>query len=244
MQPEQLPLLTILIPVFNEERFIYQVLQHVAGASLPGLRRELVVVNDCSTDGTSNEVRRFQADHPGLAVTLLEHPVNRGKGGAVQTGLQQAAGEFVLIQDADFEYDPHDYPDLLRPLVRGVADVVYGSRFIGSKPHRVLFFYHYMANRMLTVLSNWFTNLNLTDMETGYKAFRTEIVRPIRLYEQRFGFEPEITAKVSRVPKVRIYEVGISYYGRTYEEGKKINWKDGVKAIYYIIKYNSWARRG
>ncbi|TCJ12412.1 glycosyltransferase family 2 protein [Flaviaesturariibacter flavus] len=240
---DQLPLLSIIVPVFNEHRYIYEVLLRVCSTEVPGVRRELVVVDDCSTDGTAGEVQRFIDEHPDYSVRLFRHSQNQGKGGAVQTAIAEVKGGFVLIQDADFEYDPCDYTDLVGPLLRGVADVVYGSRFIGSKPHRVLFFYHYMANRFLTMLSNWFTNLNLTDMETGYKAFRTEIVRPLRLFEKRFGFEPEITAKMSRVRGVRIYEVGISYYGRTYEEGKKINWKDGVKAIYYVIKYNTWARR-
>ncbi|RYY40960.1 MAG: glycosyltransferase family 2 protein [Chitinophagaceae bacterium] len=244
MQPEvSLPLLSVIVPVFNEQQYIFEVLRRVCLTDVPGVSRELVVVDDASTDNTALEVERFISAHPQFDVRLYRHQNNLGKGGAVQTAIAQVRGEWLLIQDADFEYDPADYPDLVTPLVKGQADVVYGSRFIGSKPHRVLFFYHFMANRFLTTLSNWFTNLNLTDMETGYKAFRTEIVKPLRLYEKRFGFEPEITAKMSRVPKVRIYEVGIAYHGRTYEEGKKINWKDGVKAIYYVIKYNTWARR-
>ncbi|TCZ67350.1 glycosyltransferase family 2 protein [Flaviaesturariibacter aridisoli] len=243
MPAETLPLLSVVLPVFNEQNYIYEVLSRVCRADVPGVTRELVVVDDASTDGTAAEVERFISDHPGYEVRFSRHAQNQGKGGAVQTAIGVARGDFLLIQDADFEYDPSDYPDLVGPLVKGQADVVYGSRFIGSKPHRVLFFYHYMANRFLTTLSNWFTNLNLTDMETGYKAFRIDVLRPLRLYEKRFGFEPEITAKMSRVPRVRIYEVGIAYHGRTYEEGKKINWKDGVKAIWYVLKYNTWARR-
>jgi glycosyltransferase involved in cell wall biosynthesis len=229
--------LTVIIPAFNEERFIKQVLFQVANAETLSLQKEILVVDDCSSDNTALLVREFINENPTVSTRLVSHSVNQGKGGAVHTGFQHASGDFVLIQDADLEYDPADYNDLLGPLVKGVADVVYGSRFIGSKPHRVLFFYHYTANRFLTFLSNLFTNLNLTDMETGYKAFRTEVVRNINLKEKSFGFEPEITSKVAKIKGIRIYEVGISYYGRTYEEGKKITWKDGIKAVYYIIKY-------
>jgi glycosyltransferase involved in cell wall biosynthesis len=234
--------LSILIPVYNEERFIYTVLERVASTELPGFEREIIVVNDGSKDNTVQEVKRFMSDRPELNVRLILHEHNQGKGASVHSGFRVATGMFTLIQDADFEYHPEDYTDLLKPMALGMADVVYGSRFTGSKPHRVLYFYHYMANRLLTLLSNWFTNLNLTDMETGYKVFRTDLVRPLRLMEKRFGFEPEITAKVSRIPNVRIYEVGVSYYGRTYVEGKKINWRDGVKAIWYVIKYNTFSR--
>jgi glycosyltransferase involved in cell wall biosynthesis len=229
--------LSVIIPAFNEERFIKEILIKVANAEACNLEKEILVIDDCSQDNTALLVREFISENPAVFTRLIVHSVNQGKGAAVQTGFHEASGEFVLIQDADLEYDPNDYNDLLGPLVNGVADVVYGSRFIGSKPHRVLFFYHYTANRFLTFLSNLFTNLNLTDMETGYKALRTEIARNIRLKEKSFGFEPEITSKVARIKGIRIYEVGISYYGRTYEEGKKITWKDGMKAIYYIIKY-------
>jgi glycosyltransferase involved in cell wall biosynthesis len=232
---------SIIIPAFNEERFIKEVLAKVIHADTCGLEKEVLVINDCSTDNTMLRVQEFISEHSFGNVQVFSHEVNKGKGAAVQTGIEKATGEFLLIQDADFEYDPADYKDLLTPLVGGVADVVYGSRFIGSKPHRVLFFYHYTANRFLTFLSNLFTNLNLTDMETGYKAFRTALIKNISLKEKSFGFEPEITIKMARIKGIRIYEVGISYYGRTYEEGKKINWKDGVKAVFCIFKYG-WGK--
>lgn len=238
-----LPKLSVVIPAFNEERFIKKVLEKVASTELKGLDKEIIVVDDCSKDTTAAEVASFITENPTISVRLVRHAINQGKGAAVKTGFTEATGDFVVVQDADFEYDPNDYELLITPLLNGAADAVYGSRFIGSKPHRVLFFYHYIANKFLTFLSNVFTNLNLTDMETGYKAFRTSVIRQIDLKEKSFGFEPEITAKVSRIKGIRIYEVGISYYGRTYEEGKKINWTDGVKAMYYIIKYNTWARK-
>ena len=231
--------LSILIPVYNEEQLILSLLQRVAEVALPGIEKEIIVIDDASTDGTVQRVQAFAQQQP---VLLVRHEANRGKGGAIHSGIAAATGEVIVVQDADLEYDPADYPELVGPIFAGRADVVYGSRFVGSKAHRVLFFYHYLANRFLTFLSNLFTNLNLTDMETGAKAFRAEVLKSLHLKEPRFGFEPEVTAKVSRVKKVRIYEVGVSYYGRTYEEGKKIRWTDGLKAIWYILKYNIWAR--
>ena len=208
-----------------------------------GIEKELVIVNDCSSDSTSEVVRQYQAQHPSLELSFYEHEVNKGKGAALHTGIDKASGDLIVIQDADLEYDPEEFNLLLKPLLAGFADVVYGSRFMGGNPHRILFFWHSIGNRMLTTLSNILTNLNLTDMETCYKMFRSEHVKSLTLRENRFGFEPEVTAKISRIPGIRIYEVGISYYGRTYEEGKKIGWKDGVRAIWCILKYNLWAKR-
>jgi glycosyltransferase involved in cell wall biosynthesis len=231
--------LSIVIPAYNEERFIESILERVWKAELPaGMEKEVIVVNDASADGTERAVEDFRQAHPGLPVQYLKHEINRGKGAALHTGIRQATGDFVIIQDADLEYDPREYQLLLRPLLEGVADVVYGSRFMGGKAHRILFFWHSIGNRFLTFLSNAFTNLNLTDMETCYKLFRREIVQGLDLRERRFGFEPEVTAKMARIPGIRIYEVGISYYGRTYAEGKKINWRDGLHAIFCILKYN------
>lgn len=230
--------LSIIIPAYNEERTIHLILDKVKSVQLVnGISKEIIIVNDCSRDDTGGSVRRYMADNPGLNIQYYEHAVNMGKGAALHTGIQKAGGEFLIIQDADLEYDPHEYNDLLKPVINGFADVVFGSRFLGGNPHRVLFFWHTIGNRFLTFLSNMFTNLNLTDMETCYKLFSTPMIQSIALKEKRFGFEPEVTAKISRVPNVRIYEVGISYYGRTYAEGKKIGWKDGFRAIYCIIKY-------
>lgn len=232
-------LLSVIIPAYNEERFIYNVLQRVQAVNLiNNIEKEIVVVDDYSKDGTAEQVKRFCNDYPSVKLQYIRHETNQGKGAAIRTGMEQAGGHFVVIQDADLEYDPEEFNLLLGPIVKGVADVVYGSRFMGSGPHRVLFFWHTIGNKWLTMLSNMFTNLNLTDMETCYKLFRREVIQHIKIRENRFGFEPEITAKISRVPNVRIYEVGISYYGRTYEEGKKINYKDGFRAIACIIKYN------
>ncbi len=231
--------LSIIIPVFNEYHFVNSILERVHSAKLPeGIKREVIVVNDASTDGTEQAVEAFIQAHPHLPVQYMKHENNKGKGAALHTGILHATGDFVIIQDADLEYDPREYTLLLRPLLEGVADVVYGSRFMGGKAHRVLFFWHSLGNRILTFLSNAFTNLNLTDMETCYKLFRSEVVQGLDLREQRFGFEPEVTAKIARIPGIRIYEVGISYYGRTYAEGKKIKWRDGLHAIFCILRYN------
>jgi len=224
--------LSVVIPCYNEKTTIGRIIDAVAGSPIKS--QEIIVVDDCSTDGTrellQNDLRN------GIDV-LIEHEVNRGKGAAIRSGLQAASGDFVIIQDADLEYDPGDYEKLLQPILDDKADVVYGSRFLGGESHRVLFFWHSMGNRFLTFLCNMFSNLNLTDMETCYKLFRKELLSRIHLEEDRFGFEPEITLKISKIPDIRIYEVGISYYGRTYKEGKKINWKDGVRALYCIVKY-------
>jgi glycosyltransferase involved in cell wall biosynthesis len=231
--------LSIVIPAYNEGRTIHHILNKVKAVSLIGsVQKEVIIVNDCSKDNTEEAILAYQSANPDFPITYYKHEVNQGKGAALHTGIKKATGDFVVIQDADLEYDPEEYNLLLKPLLADVADVVYGSRFIGGEPHRILFFWHSIGNKWLTVLSNMFTNLNLTDMETCYKAFKRELIQGIKLEEKRFGFEPEVTAKISRIPKVRIYEVGISYYGRTYEEGKKIGAKDGFRAIYCILKYN------
>ncbi|MEO1260261.1 MAG: glycosyltransferase family 2 protein [Bacteroidota bacterium] len=231
--------LSIVIPAYNEARTIHFILDKVKAVELSeGMEKEVIIVNDCSSDDTENAILTYQKNNAQLPIQYLKHTVNKGKGAALHTGIKHASGDFVIIQDADLEYDPHEYNLLLKPMLEGMADVVYGSRFMGGNPHRILFFWHSIGNKFLTFLSNAFTNLNLTDMETCYKLFRREIIQGLELKENRFGFEPEVTAKISRIPNIRIYEVGISYYGRTYAEGKKINWKDGFRAIYCILKYN------
>jgi len=231
--------LSIVIPAYNEGPTIHHILDKVKAVTLiADIRKEVIIVNDCSRDNTEEAILAYKTANPDLPITYYKHEVNQGKGAALRTGIQKATGDFVIIQDADLEYDPNEYNILLQPMLDGFADVVYGSRFIGGNPHRILFFWHSIGNRWLTTLSNMLTNLNLTDMETCYKLFRRETIQSIDLKENRFGFEPEITAKVARISKIRIYEVGISYYGRTYEEGKKIGWKDGFRAIYCILKYN------
>ncbi len=239
----QINKLSIIIPAYNEGATIHLILDKLSELSLvQNIQKEIIIVNDCSTDNTREEILRYKAKYPALNIIFEEHEKNKGKGAALHTGIAKASGEFLIIQDADLEYDPEEYNDILQPVLKGFADVVYGSRFMGSNPHRILFFWHTIGNKLLTFLSNMFTNLNLTDMETCYKLFRTEMIQSLDLKEKRFGFEPEVTAKISRIPKVRIYEVGISYYGRTYEEGKKIGWKDGIRAIYCILKYGLFRR--
>ena len=231
--------LSIVIPAYNEGATIHRILDKINAVDLAdGVQKEVIVVNDCSTDNTEEAILAYKAQNTNLFIRYCEHASNQGKGAALHTGIEHATGDFVIVQDADLEYDPHEYNDLLKPILNGFADVVYGSRFLGSKPHRILFFWHSLGNYFLTLLSNMFTNLNLTDMETCYKLFRADVIRGLRLQEKGFGFEPEVTAKVSRVDNIRIYEVGISYYGRTYPEGKKIGWRDGIRAVYCILKYN------
>lgn len=233
--------LSIIIPVFNETKTIHLILNKIENVILlHGIVKEIIIVDDSSTDNTLEVIQNYISTHLNLSIEILQHRKNQGKGASIQTGIKNATGDYIVIQDADLEYDPNEYNILLKPILDGHADVVYGSRFIGGNPHRVLFFWHTIGNRFLTFLSNMFTNLNLTDMETCYKMFDAKILQSINFREKRFGFEPEITAKISRIKQIRIYEVGISYYGRTYEEGKKINWKDGFRAIYCILKYGTF----
>jgi len=231
--------LSIIIPAYNEARTIHLILDKVREVKLNfNIEKEIIIVNDCSSDNTKQVIEDYISKNNAHDIRLHKHEVNQGKGAAIHNGIKLATGDFVIVQDADLEYDPNEYNILLKPIIDGFADVVYGSRFMGGKPHRVLFFWHTIGNKILTMLSNMLTNLNLTDMETCYKVFRADYIKQLDLKEKRFGFEPEVTAKISRVHNVRIYEVGISYYGRTYEEGKKIGWKDGFRAIYCILKYN------
>lgn len=231
--------LSVVIPAYNEDRTIENVLNKILAFSLQEkVVKEVIVVNDCSTDNTESVVDNFIATNPGLKINHVKHLKNQGKGAAIRSGVALATGSYLIIQDADLEYDPREYSKLLDPVLNAGADVVYGSRFRGGSVHRVLFFWHSIGNKFLTFVSNMTTNLNLTDMETGYKLFRTEIIQQINIVESRFGFEPEITAKISKVKDIKIYEVGISYYGRSYAEGKKINWKDGLRALYCILKYS------
>lgn len=230
--------LSIIIPAYNEGATIHLILDKVKAVSLINdITKEVIIVNDCSTDNTEQAIESYIGQNPDINIQYYKHEINKGKGAALHTGIQKATGEYLVIQDADLEYDPEEYNYLLKPIVKGFADVVFGSRFMGGNPHRVLFFWHTIGNKFLTMLSNMYSNLNLTDMETCYKLFNTQMVQSLNLREKRFGFEPEVTVKISKIPNVRIYEVGISYYGRTYAEGKKIGWKDGFRAIYCILKY-------
>jgi len=231
--------LSIVIPVYNESGTILEIVNKIQRVQLDGIDKELIIVDDFSTDGTRTKIEKFRSMKD---IKVLYHNKNSGKGAALKSGFSQVTGDFVIIQDADLEYDPQDYHRLLQPLLDDKADVVYGSRFVGEEPHRVLFFWHSIGNRFLTLFSNMMTNLNLTDMETCYKAFNSNILKLITIEERRFGFEPEFTAKIAK-QKLRVFEVGISYYGRTYAEGKKINWKDGVVAIWCIFKYNLFTKK-
>jgi glycosyltransferase involved in cell wall biosynthesis len=237
-------ILSVIVPAYNEESTIVEILEKVQKVKLiHNISKEIIVIDDASTDRTKQVVETYIQSQNFDNVFLFHHKKNMGKGAALHTGIAEARGDFVVVQDADLEYNPEEFNILLSPIIEGYADAVYGSRFMGGKPHRILFFWHSLGNKFLTSLSNAFTNLNLSDMETCYKMWKREIIQGVSLKEKRFGFEPEVTAKISRLPGVRIYEIGISYYGRSYEDGKKIGWKDGFRAIYCILKYNIWAKK-
>lgn len=239
----QLKKLSVLVPAYNEEGTIESILDSLGKVKLlHDIEMEVVVVNDASTDRTKEIVESYIQKHSGRSFSFYSQPKNMGKGAALHKAIEMATGDYLVVQDADLEYDPEEFNNLLKPVFKTDADVVYGSRFMGGNPHRILFFWHSIGNKFLTMLSNMFTNLNLTDMETCYKLMRTSIAKKLILKEKRFGFEPEVTAKISRIPGIRIYEIGISYYGRTYAEGKKINWKDGFRAMWCILKYNVFSR--
>jgi glycosyltransferase involved in cell wall biosynthesis len=235
--------LSVIIPVFNEENTIVEILNYLEKVVLiNNIKKEYIIVNDCSTDNSIKTIENYIKINKSENIKVFSHVLNKGKGAAIHTGIKESTGDYIIIQDADLEYNPQEFNLLLKPVIDGFADVVYGSRFIGGKPHRILFFLHTIGNKFLTFLSNALTNLNISDMETCYKLFKSADLKSLKLNENRFGFEPEVTAKISRIPKIRIYEVGISYYGRTYEEGKKIGWKDGFRAIYCILKYNLFSK--
>jgi len=236
--------LSILIPAYNEEATIEAILKAVVKVELVhNVVKEIVIVNDCSSDATVEKAEAFMASNPDVDIQLFSQTVNQGKGAAIHKAIDLATGDYFVVQDADLEYDPEEFNLLIKPVFQDDADVVYGSRFIGGNPHRILFFWHSLGNKFLTFLSNMFTDLNLTDMETCYKLVRLDYAKKLPLHEKRFGFEPELTARLSRIPKIKIYEVGISYYGRTYAEGKKIGWRDGFRAIYCILRYNLFDRK-